>query len=139
MIRQVSPDLLRDIILGIAEDLPSGLKVRPGDILVDIPLKKRLRDAYLGEEATTESMDTPADAGSRPTMWVHRRSRSGPEKWQDLFHYSPLAGLLGKVEDHSGRKVRVFMSRELLSVLPSGFEEALPHHIRGILTEVVRS
>ena len=37
--------------------------------------------------------------------------------WIELRQYSPLVGRIQEVEDHSGRKVRVFFSKELLSNL----------------------
>ena len=137
IIAQVSPALFGSMAAGIAGHLPTAYRVRDGDVLIDVPLKKRLRNAQIGSESTTETADTAADAGSKPGIWVRRRSRLGAEKWKDLYAYSPLAGLLGKVEDHSGRKIRVFISRELLRRMSPQAQEALPDEIRNQLSALV--
>jgi HD superfamily phosphohydrolase len=133
VIAHVSPTLLHDITIAIAQSFPAAYAVRDGDILVDVPLKKRLRNAQTGPESTTETAETAADAGSKPPVWVRRRSRLGAERWKDLYSYSPLAGLLGRIEDHSGRKMRVFVSRALLERMSAQAKEALHTEVYGLL------
>jgi hypothetical protein len=84
--------------------------VQDGDVLVDIPLKRRL--------ASPDEMseDTHQERGARPSLWVERR---GPltkvsREWIDIGQYSPLAGALGRFEDHSSRKIRIFAADELV-------------------------
>jgi hypothetical protein len=140
IIRKLSAELFDTIILGIEKKLSHAASVCPGEILVDIPLKKRLRQsAQINEEDSTETADTVASSGSRPSLWVRTKTRPKREKWQDLFTCSPLASLLGAIEDHSGRKIRVFLSRELLDRLPARTLELLPRIVREELDSSVLS
>jgi hypothetical protein len=99
------------VVAAIKKDLGAlQLPVREGEILIDIPLKKRLR-------AANESyLDTTAEAGSRPLLMVRqsRRFESPQVSWVTLSRVSPLSDVLGNIEDYSGRKIRVFFSNELI-------------------------
>jgi hypothetical protein len=137
VISKVSPIILQEIVEEVNTWCSTHAKVRPGDVLVDIPLKKRFRDAMAGEDATTEPMDTPAEVDSRRSMWVKMRSGSVGGRWQDLHRQSPLAAMLSEVEDHSGRKIRIFLSRELAAKPPQqSLQEGLVHHIYGVLKRI---
>lgn len=129
VIGSVGPELMRKIEVDIALSLP-GTNAREGEILVDIPLKRRV-----GEGTEDDGLrDTQAEAGARSTLWV-RRKQSG--RWVRMIDCSPLAAMLGRVEDHSGRRIRVFMSRPLLE-RASKTDEQLAERIREVVTGAVR-
>jgi HD superfamily phosphohydrolase len=137
IIEKVSPFLIEELTSLIIGRLPAACKIQPGEILVDIPLKKRLRRSHSSRKEARETSDTAADAGSRPSMWVRMRNRGARAEWQDLLECSPLAALLGRIEDHSGRKIRVFASRELMNRIPGYDEATLGRHVREEMRRLV--
>lgn len=110
----VGPELDAAVIAALTDLLPGAARPRAGEILIDVPLKKRLRDLLAG--ASAEPTETIQEAGAKPNLWVRIGNR--PERarnpWVELHECSPFAAAIGSFEDISARKVRVFMSRELL-------------------------
>ena len=113
VVANVSPALIESIQTRVSSQLPGGVQAKEGEVLVDIPLKKRLRN----ETEADESADTSAEAAARPVVWVRKRGRDGAHRWRDLNSCSPLAARLGMIEDHSGRKIRVFANDRILDRL----------------------
>ena len=73
----------------------------------------------MGKAVRSRPEDTVGDRSIASRVWVCVRSPISRDirSWMDLYSYSPLAGSLNKIEDHSGRKIRIFFSRELLNRL----------------------
>lgn len=130
LVQHTSPALLRDLTSAIEGALAKSAQVRLGEILVDIPLKPRLRepDAGLGLG------ETESEAGTRPKLWV-RRVRKFSQKdngWRPLSDCSPLAAVLGDIEDDS-RKARVFFAHELVDRL--GNTRSLQQSVHEAITK----
>jgi hypothetical protein len=129
----ISPQREDELIQAVKDFLPAGAGAKAGEILVDVPLKRRLRTAG-AHDALAE---THAERGTRTKLWVCCRGQltKQVQRWLDITEYSPLAGRMGEVEDHSGRKIRIFLASELLDRLSLG---ARPH-IEAELTRHVKA
>lgn len=104
---------------GLTQAIGEGLSARAspkrGEILLDVPLKRRLRGA--GEELQSLDDETKAERGAAGgPLWVCCRDHftKQPVSWVPLSVYSPVIGALGQLEDRTARKVRVFMHNDLL-------------------------
>jgi len=112
LVRGITPERERKLIRAIKDWLPRNVKARHGDILIDVPLKKRFRHV--------QSPETQGElSGKASPVWVALRNNVNRrfKGWAPLAECSPIAKLLQELEDHSGRKIRVFFSRELLEQL----------------------
>jgi uncharacterized protein len=116
LVETVSPEQEDDLIDAIAGFLPRSAQPQHGEILIDIPLKRRLRSAGAEDVKMDE---TAAERGTQARVWVCVRGPSTKEikRWVDLMEYSPLAGKMGHVEDSIGRRIRVFFARSLIQRL----------------------
>lgn len=131
IINGATPELGTEIVRLIEAELPRGVSVRQGDILLDVPMKRRLRRL---DAAGGFVEDTVAEGGARPTLRVRRRDRDGKTWWQELHSHSPLARSLGAMEDHSGRKIRVFLSTDLVSGLREDLVAKIGTQIYAVLS-----
>lgn len=125
IVRGLTPAREDLVIRSIADVLPGGAHPMPGEILFDVPLKRRLRLPLDGSRG--EDMDSVAESGARPRLWVCRRDSATGQilGWDNLHHRSELAKTLGRIEDHSGRMIRVFFSRGLVDRLQAPLVERL--------------
>jgi len=66
----------------------------------------------MGKAVRSRPEDTVGDRSIASRVWVCVRSPISRDirSWMDLYSYSPLAGSLNKIEDHSGRKIRIFVT-----------------------------
>lgn len=122
----------------IRDCLPARAEPLDGEILLDVPLKRRLRGAAAELEAIHE---TKAERGAAASViWVCRREHLTKQfaDWVDLNEYSPLVGALGELEDRTARKIRLFMHADLLDRIGSLGVDRLEQTVRGAMLDVIR-
>jgi hypothetical protein len=128
----ITPDREEQLIASIEKTcIPLGVDVKKGDILIDIPLKKRFRERDGGE--------TAGEWGAkRSRLWICRRNSVTKmfEGWGSLESYSPIAEKLAELEDYSGRKIRVFFSRALLDRMEEKRRACLPTLARDLFDSI---
>lgn len=134
---RISPDHELELIQGIAEFLPRGIRPKHGEILVDVPLKRRLHNL---REQGTGIVEAQAERSVRPKLWVCCRGQLTKENqtWIELHQYSPLAKRLGAIEDLSARKIRIFFASSLLGRLDIKDKLKIESQIFEHLVEVTR-
>lgn len=113
--KALARDSFKKLVHAIGAALPAGAAPRRGEILVDIPMKKRIFDS--AQEILTGQTDTETEVGRREPLWVklkHGDSRGG---WVLLERHTPLVKALADAEDLRARKVRVFFAKGLLDRL----------------------
>lgn len=127
----ITPQREDQALAALADALPAGVRPQPGEILLDVPLKRRLRQAGAG----TPARETTSDATVNQKLFVCCRSPVTKEvrEWVDIADRSVLAQHLGESEDHTGRKIRVFISRTLLDRLAPEVTHALEESVRRLL------
>ena len=135
LVHGISPEREDKLIDHIAGQLPPSFTSKRGDILVDIPLKRRLHG--IGARGI-EPPITKGEKGAKAKVWVCLRNPLTKQivGWKDLLEYSPLAANLADIEDHSGRKVRVFFSRSLLNQAPEDWSYIEDNMLEWVKTGV---
>lgn len=116
LVHGLSPKREDALLEDIGRTLPNASSPKAGEILLDVPLKRRLKNARI----KSALRETTGDAALRQKVLVccrHPLTREIKE-WVDLYDYSVLANHLGEMEDTAGRKIRLFMSIELLDRIP---------------------
>jgi HD superfamily phosphohydrolase/serine/threonine protein kinase len=111
----ITPQREEDLLMAVRDKIRWGVEVNDGDVLVDIPLKPRLRWAT---QRRDRRFETVSEAGEGSTsLWVRTRrvGTKEPQGWARLQDYSPLAAAFAATEEVSGRKIRVFVSRRVVS------------------------
>lgn len=111
--RKLSPQFLMDVVDAVAQALPARMAPRRGEVLIDVPMKKRLLESLA--VSPTKYRDTETEVGRREPLWVKLQSRHLPGRWALLEDHTPLVATLADAEDLAARKVRVYFSRELLA------------------------
>lgn len=111
--RKLSRDFFKTVIKNIVEALPASVSPQRGEILIDVPMKKRIVESNQG--AATALQETETELGRREPLWVQLQSARSPGRWRLLEEHTPLVRALAQAEDVSARKVRVFFSKDLLN------------------------
>jgi HD superfamily phosphohydrolase len=106
-----------------------------GEILLDVPLKPRLRWARGGGLTTAGTL---TEVGERVSpLWVKSQSLSREgTRWQTFQQASMLARHLSYIEDVAGRKIRVFVARSVLCGVSDAFLDHLPDVVEEVLVGV---
>ena len=140
IVANFSTEREEQLVQRIIGRLPRDAGVLRGDILVDVPLKRRLHGLLLG---TSQKLGaTKSEVGiQKSKVWVSLKSpvtkKVAPEsQWPELHSYSPLVGSIQRVEDHSGRKVRIFFSKELLDHLGDNGSSVEDHMMEWVIKAV---
>jgi hypothetical protein len=134
LVRGTDPDRERQLIAALSEATQWTTPILPGEILVDIPLKPRLRWARMRD--TGDSTGTVAEVSERrQPLWIRERALGTGHtlRWRTLQQYSPIAKAFAAVEDVSGRKIRVFFARDLLTRIPEGIRDRAYSIVQGTL------
>lgn len=133
IINGIAPDRITNLVDAITRALPLGTRPVRGEILVDIPLKKRLLDAVAGR-------DTEAEAGRLTTLTVRttRRFNRSQTDWVPIEQYSVFAKMLTQIEDRAGRKIRVFLATTLVQRLMESDVGRLEEIVGGAVRELIR-
>jgi len=134
IVQRGSLDKMAEVVQAMADALPHSVKVKDGEILIDIPLKKRLRNE---NEPSGFDVVTRSESGISSVLWIRKRDHlRRKQSWLPLREASQLIQYLSSIEDHSGRKIRVFLSRDLLVRMPQKGVELLGATARSSLDAV---
>jgi|GEM_PF-6170087 len=141
--QRIGPDKEDDLVSAITSAFPAGASVRDGDILVDIPLKPRQQN-YTGSRMNDPD---PGEAGvTHGQLWVKGRSlgaRSRIEQTASEFialeQFSDLVSKLRGWEDVHGRKIRVYLSRDIWAGLSRHQAARLPDAVTSAIVDYARS
>ena len=138
IVNRVTPDREDELVRAIGDLFPRNVRPKLGQVLIDIPLKRRLRGT---RGQTANLMETQAERGTATKVWVCCRRPLTKEvvAWVELADVSPLAARFGEVEDHSGRKIRIFAARSLLGQLSLNQQRNLEAEVFGCLTKVTQA
>jgi hypothetical protein len=110
--RNLRRDLFKDVVKAVVEALPGRAAPRRGEVLIDIPMKKRILESV--PSSLTRPEDTETEAGRREPLWVKLVGGGTAPRWVLLEEYTPLVKALADAEDLKARKVRVFFASSLL-------------------------
>ena len=136
--KRITPEREDALLRRIAEELPGG-HAKDGDVLIDYPLKKRFQAMDDAPGKSTEGINRT----DIPPMWVLRRQKVSKrqEAWVPIEVESPLVKRLGLIEDQISRRIRVYVSRELLAreSVRQRIEQGGDQRIETIVTETIRS
>ncbi|MEO6325396.1 MAG: hypothetical protein ABIQ65_12275 [Thermoanaerobaculia bacterium] len=107
LVRSYSSALETELLEALQNGLVVGKTLKPGEVLIDVPLKPRL--LFLGVDANlTPSQETGSELGLRESrLWVIRGSGQEPI---DIVKASKLVRELAWMEEVSSRRVRVFLA-----------------------------
>jgi hypothetical protein len=132
--RNLRRDLFKDVVRAVVEALPSKAAPRRGEVLMDIPMKKRILESV--PSSLTRPEDTETEAGRREPLWVKLMGGGTAPRWVLLEEHTPLVKALADAEDLKARKVRVFFAKSLLERCP-GDRAALWLLVDGAVRNVV--
>lgn len=126
----------RALLQDLARQLPGRADVRAGEILLDVPLKRRQSPS-----GSAPDRETQAEAGVRPKLFVCRRNpvTRCPKGWDSFYDVSSFAKLLGPVEDESARLIRVFVANGVLDRLSESQAAHIPESFLEAIRESCRS
>ncbi len=110
--RTLGRGFFKSVIDSVREDLPASVAPCRGEILIDVPMKKRIIESMRG--TATTARETETEAGRREPLWVEIQSSNGQGRWKLLEEHTPLVRALAEAEDRNARKVRLFFSKNLL-------------------------
>lgn len=113
--RNLQRNSFKEIVGAISAALPAAAAPLRGEILVDIPMKRRIFES--AQEALTGQAETETEVGRREPLWVRLRQGDSRGGWTQLERHTPLVKALADAETLRARKVRVFFSKALLSRL----------------------
>lgn len=134
----ITPAREASLLKGLAELPPWKAHVKDGDILLDIPLKPRLR--WLSSDNAVSSA-TEAERGEREMkLWIRTRDNAtkAGTGWIRFYQYSYLAHAYRLVEDVFARRVRVFVSRRLWEDIALGLGEDLQGRVEDFLADTTK-
>jgi HD superfamily phosphohydrolase len=110
----ITPDRHEKLVDTLRNSVPSHTGATDGELLLDIPLKRRLRPAL-----SHSLKETVGEIGATSDLWVADRHHLTGRiaQWHTLEEFSGLAGRLGEIEDIHGREIRIFIHRRLYDTL----------------------
>lgn len=131
LVRCYSSSLESDLLEALQKGLVPGKTLKPGEVLIDVPLKPRL--LFLGVDPNlTPSRETGSELGLRESrLWVVGGVGQQPV---DIVKSSKLVRELAWMEEISSRRVRVFLTEG--HVTPEN-REALSARTKRLLCDIL--